>query len=205
MDETYALINNLQALTALGVVEDHAFQNCHTLANLTIGNTVTSIGDDAFEDCLSLTNVTIPESVTNMGMYAFSSCSNLHQVFFQGNAPAVDGAVKLDFTVFQGESGTVYYVPGTTGWGGLFGGWSTAQWYQPQPQILGSGHGLGVQSNEFQFTISWATNTAVVVETSANLQDWTPVITNSLVNGTNAFGDPSFTNYPQRFYRVRSQ
>jgi len=44
-----------------------------------------------------------------------------------------------------------------------------------------------------------------VVEASTNLHNWTPVSTNTLVNGTNYFSDASFTNYPQRFYRVRSQ
>jgi len=42
-------------------------------------------------------------------------------------------------------------------------------WYQPQPQILASGPGFGVQGNRFQFTISWATNTSVVVLASTNL------------------------------------
>jgi len=42
-----------------------------------------------------------------------------------------------------------------------------------------------------------------VVEASTNLQNWTAVITNTLVNGTNAFGDSEWTHYPQRFYRVR--
>jgi hypothetical protein len=31
-----------------------------------------------------------------------------------------------------------------------------------------------------------------------------PVITNTLVNGTNYFSDPQWTNYPGRFYRLRS-
>jgi hypothetical protein len=114
------------------------------------------------------------------------------------------GAGSADSTVFSGESGTVYYLPGTTGWGATFGGWPTAQWYQPQPQILASGPGFGVQGNRFQFTISWATNTSVVVLASTNLLNWTPVITNALVNGTNAFADATWTNYPRRFYRVRS-
>jgi len=61
-----------------------------------------------------------------------------------------------------------------------------------------------VQSNRFQFTISWATNTSVVVLASTNLLNWTPVITNALVNGASAFMDSTWTNYPQRFYRVRS-
>jgi hypothetical protein len=62
---------------------------------------------------------------------------------------------------------------------------------------------LGAGSQGFQFTISWATNTSVVVEASTNLQDWTPVSTNTLVNGTSAFVDSA--NYPQRFYRLRSE
>jgi hypothetical protein len=63
---------------------------------------------------------------------------------------------------------------------------------------------LGTGKNSFQFTISWDTNTAVVVEASTNLNNWTPVITNTLANGTNAFQDFAWTNYPHRFYRVRS-
>ncbi|HKI70311.1 MAG TPA: hypothetical protein VKA67_12020, partial [Verrucomicrobiae bacterium] len=64
---------------------------------------------------------------------------------------------------------------------------------------------LGVQNNQYRFTISWATNTTVVVEVSTNLQDWIPVSTNTLVSGTNAFWDSNWTNYPQRYYRVRSE
>ena len=39
---------------------------------------------------------------------------------------------------------------------------------------------------------------------STNLLDWTDIVTNALVSGTNAFVDSTWTNYPQRFYRVRS-
>jgi hypothetical protein len=45
----------------------------------------------------------------------------------------------------------------------------------------------------------------VVVEATTNLQDWTPVSTNTLVNGTSAFVDSTWINYPQRFYRLRSE
>ena len=183
MDQTYALMQNLQAEVASSA----------------------RIGDYAFEGCSSLQSVTIPKNVTSIGNGVFSGCTNLHQAFFQGNAPSVNGGlIDGKVTAFQGETGTVYYVPGTTGWGGIFSGWLTAGWYQPQPQILGSDYGLGVNSNGFQFTISWATNASVVVEAAADLQHWTPVTTNTLVNGTNAFGDSAITNYSQRFYRVRS-
>ncbi len=178
-----------------------AFENCSGLTNVTIGNSVTSIGGFAFGGCSGLTTITIPASVTDIYGGTFHYCTNLHQAYFQGNAPNVVPFFALS-TLFQGESGTVYYVPGTAGWGATYGGWPTAPWYQPRPQILGSGYGFGVQSNRFGFTISWATNTAVVVEASTNLHDWTAVSTNTLVNGTNLFWDSTWTNYPQRFYRV---
>jgi BspA type Leucine rich repeat region (6 copies) len=170
-----------------------------------IPGSVTSIGDFAFEYCLGLTSVTIGNSVTNVGSNAFA-LSGLHEAYFQGDAPLVDGeAGSADTSVFYGDSGTAFYQPGTTDWGTTFGGWPVrAGSYQAQPQILGSGGGLGVQSNGFQFTISWATNTTVVVETSTNLQNWTPVATNTLVNGTNTFVDATWSNYPSRFYRIRS-
>ncbi|MGH7954208.1 MAG: hypothetical protein ACREFE_20125, partial [Limisphaerales bacterium] len=80
-----------------------------------------------------------------------------------------------------------------------------ALWMLSSPTILNFEPDFGIHTNNFGFTISWATNTSVVVEASTNLQNWTPVITNALVNGTNVFGDSTWTNYPQRFYRVRSQ
>jgi hypothetical protein len=171
-----------------------------------IPGSVTTVGEWAFEGC-GLTSVTIPASVTAIGVAAFSVCTSLRQVFFQGNAPSANGvAGSADTTVFANSgTGKVYYVPGTTGWGATFGGWPTAQWYQPQPQILPSGNSLGVGSQGFQFTISWATNTSVVVEATTNLQDWTPVSTNTLVSGTSAFVDSTWTNYPKRFYRLRSE
>jgi hypothetical protein len=161
----------------------------------------------AFAECYNLTSVTLPASVASIGVEAFEYCSSLQQAYFLGNAPSVNGgAGSADTSVFEGESGIVYYASDTSGWDANFGGWPTAAGsYQSKPQILGSGGGLGVQNNKFQFTFSWAINTAVVVEASTNLQNWTPVSTNTLVNGINVFTDSTWTNYPQQFYRVHSQ
>jgi hypothetical protein len=213
------------SVTSIG---EYAFYLCSGLTNVTIGNSVTSIGEDAFFgsgltsvtipdsvtsigeyaffDCTSLTSVTISDSVTSIGEAAFGNCYGLHQAYFQGNAPLVDGAAgSADSTVFLDDSGTVYYLPGTTGWGSTYGGWPTALWYQPAPVILG-GPGFGVQPGGFGFTISWATNATLVVEAATNLANpvWVPMSTSPLTNGTNYFSDPQWTNYPERFYRATS-
>ena len=199
-------LTSLKMGTHVSKIGTSAFETCSHLKNLTTLYNVINIGDAAFRFCSSLTNVVFGNSITNIGDEAFRYCTSLHQVYFQGNAPGVDGMPgNGNSTVFQNGSGTVYYLPGTAGWGASFGGFSTAFWFQPWPQILRSGYGSGTGSNGFKFTISWATNTAVVVEASTNLQNWMPVITNALVKGTNAFSDSNWTNYPQRFYRVHSQ
>ena len=84
---------------------------------------------------------------------------------------------------------TVYYLPGTTGWGAMFDGLPTAPWFLPNPVILNNGPGFGVQPGGFGFTISWATNVSVVVEAATNLANpvWIPVSTNTLTGGTSLF------------------
>ncbi len=57
-----------------------SFQGNTTLTELTIGNSVTTIGDDAFYNCTGLTSVTIPNSVTSIGNYAFSDCDGLTEI-----------------------------------------------------------------------------------------------------------------------------
>ncbi|SPE58148.1 hypothetical protein SBV1_2720012 [Verrucomicrobia bacterium] len=52
---------------------------------------------------------------------AFFGCTSLTRVYFEGNAPSLGGS-----SVFTGDNNaTVYYLPGTTGWGPTFGGLPT--------------------------------------------------------------------------------
>jgi hypothetical protein len=177
-----------------------AFYECTCLTSVTIGNSVTSIAGAAFSNCSGLTRVTIPKSVTNIGDYAFVYCTSLNEVYFQGNAP------NIGSYVFDEDNVTVYYLPGTTGWDSTFGGRPTALWSLPYPLILNNGPGFGVRTNRFGFIISWATNIFVVVDACTNLakNTWVPVQTNTLTGGWCYFSDPQWTNYPGRFYRLRS-
>jgi hypothetical protein len=164
----------------------------------TVPDSVTSIGNDAFSDCTSLTNVTIGNSVTNIGGYAFLQCSSLTSVYFQGNAPSLGSAV------FYGDNNApVYYLPGTTNWGTTFGGLPTVLW---NPQAQTSDASFGVQTNQFGFNITGTTNIPIVIEACADLASlvWVPLQSCTLTNGSVYFCDPQWTNYPGRFYRLRS-
>ena len=70
--------------------------------------------------------------------------------------------------------------------------------------MLTSDVNLGVQANEFGFNINWASGQTVVVEASTDLINWQPVQTNTLTTGTTYFSDPTWTNNPAGFYRLRS-
>jgi hypothetical protein len=177
------------------------FYDCTSLIKVTIGAKVANIGEKAFFLCSDLTEVTLPGSVTSIGTNAFWSCSRLTSAYFKGNAPAADSSV-FSYCNYA----TVYYLPGTVGWSSTFGGRPTALWFLPNPMILNFEPNFGVQTNGFGFTISWATNIPVVVEACTNFVNpaWQPVATNTLTNGSFYFSDPQWTNYPGRFYRLRS-
>ncbi len=150
-----------------------------------------------FSGCTSLTGVTIPKSVDTIGGSAFHGCTSLTAVYFKGNTPSLPGGDV--FT--SSDKAIVYYLPGTTGWGPTFGGRPAVLW---NPQVLSSDASFGVRAGQFGFTIIGTSGLVVVVEASADLAVWTPVGTHTLTGGTSNFSDPQWTNYPARFYRLRT-
>ena len=75
----------------------------------------------------------------------------------------------------------------------------------PLPAIGSSGGGIRVSNGQFGFNIGGVAGQVVVIEVSSNLSNWQPLQTNTLENGAWFFTDPSGTNFPQRFYRLRLQ
>ena len=209
-------LTNVTIGTGVTSIGNEAFAFCTNLTSITIPNSVTSIGSEAFYFCSSLGSVTIPGSVTSIGSEAFAFCNNLNSVYFTGNAPSADSSVFENGFIVISPFGSpvpqshpvVYYLPGTQGWGAMFGGCLTVLW---NPQAETSGASFGVRTNRFGFNITGSSNLVIVVEACTNLANpvWTPIGTNLLntvigTNGTSYFSDPQWTNYPGRFYRLRS-
>ena len=57
-----------------------AFWGCSSLEQITIPDSVTSIGDGAFGHCTSLRQIYIPSSVTSIGGGAFIICESLQTI-----------------------------------------------------------------------------------------------------------------------------
>ncbi len=110
-------------------IGEYAFEECTNLANLTIGNSVTSIGYEAFDGCLvsnltigsnglspngpctigeyafyyctHMTNVTIGNSVTSIGEDAFYFCTNLANLTIGNNDPIPNGGCVIQDDAFE--------------------------------------------------------------------------------------------------------
>ena len=89
------LCYNMDKLTEITIpnsvtsIGNSTFSNCYRLTSVTIPNSVTSIGNSAFSGCSSLTSVTIPNSVTSIGNEAFNRCSSLTSVTIPNSVTSI--------------------------------------------------------------------------------------------------------------------
>mgnify|MGYP002543931583 CR=1 FL=1 len=68
----------------------NAFSGCTGLTSITIPDSVTSIWGSAFYGCGSLTSVTIPDSVTSIGERAFRDCSSLASITIGSGVTSIE-------------------------------------------------------------------------------------------------------------------
>ena len=76
--------SSLNIATGTTKILANAVANITTISNITIPESVTTIGNNAFEGT-KISKITIPSSVTSIGADAFDGCSNLTTVTFNAN------------------------------------------------------------------------------------------------------------------------
>ena len=71
------------------IIYDDAFKDCGKLTNITIPDSVTSIGYDSFASS-GLTSIVIPKTVINIAHNSFSNCNNLTSIIVEEGNPNYD-------------------------------------------------------------------------------------------------------------------
>ena len=127
---------NLQEITLLDSVTSigwRAFSDCTKLQEITIP--AASIGEFAFSNCTGLQEITLLDSVTSIGKAAFFQCTNLQEITIP------DSVTNIEENAFLSCSGlaNVYCwptVPPTLGNSSVFGNIaSDAKIYVPQASV----------------------------------------------------------------------
>ena len=65
---------------ALISISHGAFKDCRSLTQVTLPNSVTTVGDGCFSGCLKLKDVQLSESMTGIGFNLFKDCRSLTQI-----------------------------------------------------------------------------------------------------------------------------
>ena len=83
---------SLENVTIRGgtVLVDGAFENCDSIKQIILPNTITTIGEKAFAECSSLETIKIPKSVISIGRHAFYKCASLEEIIIPNGVENID-------------------------------------------------------------------------------------------------------------------
>ena len=91
---------------SLESIGDGAFRGCSGLTELTLPNSVKSIGDIAFRGCSGLTELTLPNSVKIIGDGAFAYCSGLGKITVESGNSRYDSRDNCN-SIIETETNTL--------------------------------------------------------------------------------------------------
>ena len=129
-------LGNITIPNSVTTIGGHAFAGCRSLTNIAIPSSVTSIDGFAFDGCVSLTNITIPDSVTSIGGWAFHNCSSLQSITIPDSVTSV--CENSDWDTFDGCNNLT--INASIEWKTKhYGCHSSLYKYRPQPQQSNSG------------------------------------------------------------------
>ena len=84
-------ISSVQVADGITAIPDDAFCGCETLVDVTLPQTVRTIGKRAFGRCVNLARINIPEGVISIGDCAFLMCSSLTRLTIPDSVTSIEG------------------------------------------------------------------------------------------------------------------
>ncbi len=82
-------LENVTLTDTVETIGESAFENCTALVNFTSTSSLKSVGPYAFEGCSALFDIRFEESVTEFGFYAFKNCTSLSAFSFTDAVTAI--------------------------------------------------------------------------------------------------------------------
>ncbi|GEM_PF-1009485 len=172
---------------------DESYQGTLALPGSLGGFPLVGIDAGAFANSSGLTSIFIPGNITWLGEDAFTGCTNLERIYFLSDVlagePASLGASRA----------TVYYLPGSEGWGVTFGGCPVVLW---NPEFV-NGYCSPLAEN---CQVVGAPNLPIGIQSSTNLLAgewmWEVTLTNLTAEGTFCFAKYLADVEEERYYRI---
>jgi len=70
-------------------IDEYAFSWCTSLINIKLSNSLETIDERAFQYCLSLKNTTLPNSLKTLGIWSFYECSSLKNITIPSSVTSI--------------------------------------------------------------------------------------------------------------------
>ena len=113
-DNVNPLVTSVEFPANCTEIVDYAFSGCSSLKEITIPDTVESIGPFAFNSCESLASVTFAENsrLESIGVYAFDACGSLTEITIPSSVAiikecAFEDCSSLSELTFMHTTGTI--------------------------------------------------------------------------------------------------
>lgn len=90
-----SLVTVTDGAMAIDAIEAHAFENCRSLREINIPESITTIQTSVFSGCSSLTTITLPKGITGVRGSAFQDCTGLKEIRVHASVPP-----KADYQAF---------------------------------------------------------------------------------------------------------
>ena len=90
-----SLVTVTDGAMAIDAIGAHAFENCRSLREINIPESITTIQTSVFSGCSSLTTITLPKGITGVRGSAFQDCTGLKEIRVHASVPP-----KADYQAF---------------------------------------------------------------------------------------------------------